>query len=80
MIHHCRFSIIIAVAPPPPLHTPANPYLPPLLFMTVIRLWRILEPLMPMGWPRATAPPWTFTLVSGISRSFMLAMQTEEKA
>ena len=35
---------------------------------------------MPMGWPRATAPPWTFTLVSEISRSFMLAMQTEEKA
>ena len=72
--------MIMAVAPPPPLQTPANPYFPPLLFMTVIRLWRILEALMPMGWPRATAPPWTLTLVSEISSSFMLARQTEEKA
>ena len=46
-----------AVDPPPPLQIPANPYLPPLCLKVVIRLWMSLAPLIPIGWPRATAPP-----------------------
>jgi len=51
--------MIIEEAPPPPLQIPATPYLPLFYLSTVRRDWMILAPETPIGWPRATAPPFT---------------------
>ena len=47
---------------------------------TLIRLIRMRAPEQPIGWPRATAPPWTFTVDGSRSSSFMFASATAEKA
>ncbi len=70
----------MALAPPPPLQILATPYLPLPYFITVIRLCTIRAPLIPIGWPKLTAPPFTFTLSGLRSRSFMLASTVAEKA
>jgi len=51
----------MAVAPPPPLQIEAQPYSP--FFNKWARVTTILQPEEPIGWPRATAPPATFTLL-----------------
>jgi len=63
--------MIMADAPPPPLHRLAIPYLPPFYYRTVIRLNNTLLPLIPIGCPIDIAPPFTFTLF--ISKSYSLA-------
>ena len=47
----------MALAPPPPLHIPAAPILPPFCFSTLISVTNILAPEAPNGCPNATAPP-----------------------
>ena len=37
-------------------------------------------PLQPIGWPRETAPPFTFTRAASSLCSFAAAMVTPEKA
>jgi hypothetical protein len=74
------FSIIIAEAPPPPLHTLAIPYFPLFYFSTLIILSTILAPENPIGCPIETAPPLTFTLSGFKSRSFILARTVAAKA
>ena len=76
------------MAPPPPLHIPAIPYFPPFYFKTVINDNTILAPdilllyliYYPIGCPKATAPPLTFTFSTGISKSFILANTVAAKA
>ena len=57
MNYHCKFSIIIAVDPPPPLQMLAKPYFPFLCLKVVNKLNINLAPLIPIGCPIATAPP-----------------------
>ena len=38
---------------------------------------RTRAPLAPIGWPSATAPPWTFIFSCGMPRSFIAAMGTD---
>lgn len=52
----------IADAPPPPLQIAATPALPLCRSMTFSSLTMMATPEAPMGCPRATAPPCTFTL------------------
>jgi hypothetical protein len=56
------FSTTIAEAPPPPLQIPAAPYFPLFCLSTLIRVTIILDPLLPKGCPKETAPPFTSTL------------------
>lgn len=70
----------MAVDPPPPLQIPANPYFAFFSFKVVMRLWTILAPLAPMGWPIATAPPITFILSFGIFSISIMAIGTTENA
>lgn len=72
--------MIIAVDPPPPLQIPANPYFPPFVLNADNKLWTILAPLIPIGWPKATAPPKTLTFLSEISNNLELAKTTKENA
>ena len=46
---------------PPPMQRAATPLCPALPARVWRRVTRILQPLAPMGWPRAMAPPPTFT-------------------
>jgi hypothetical protein len=55
LIH--KRSMTMAEAPPPPLQTPATPYLASLFFKTEERVVMIRAPEQPKGWPIATAPP-----------------------
>ena len=70
----------MALAPPPPLQMLAIPMDASFLFSTLIKLITILAPLAPIGWPKATAPPCTLTLLMSKSYSLMLARATAEKA
>mmetsp|Transcript_37237 Transcript_37237/g.105112 ORF Transcript_37237/g.105112 Transcript_37237/m.105112 type:complete len:241 (+) Transcript_37237:128-850(+) len=77
---HASASSTMALAPPPPLQMEAVPYLAPLARSRLQSCPTTRAPDMPMGCPRATAPPWTFT-VSGLRpRSFMLARATTANA
>ena len=80
MIDQFKFSIMIDVAPPPPLQIQAIPNLPWFYLRTVKRDKMILAPLTPMGWPKATAPPLTLTFSRGMSSNFMLAKTVAAKA
>lgn len=71
---------MMAEAPPPPLQMDAMPMLPFLVLNTLIRERMIRAPEQPTGWPSATAPPCTFTLLGSISRIFMFARGTAAKA
>ena len=79
-LDHCKFYIIIAVDPPPPLQIPANPYLAFFNFNVVIKLWTILAPLTPIGWPIATAPPNTLTFYLGTDIISIITIGTRENA
>jgi hypothetical protein len=79
-MNHIRFSITIAVDPPPPLHKEAIPYLPLLAYRTFIKESTTLAPLIPIGWPIAIAPPFTFTLLTSKSINLRLASTVTAKA
>ena len=49
-------------------------------FKTWIKVTIILLPLEPRGCPKATAPPFTSTLLGSISKSLVLTKPTTEKA
>lgn len=70
----------MADAPPPPLHILASPYFALFYFKMCTRLRTILAPLIPIGCPKATAPPLTFIFSSPISSSFILARAVAENA
>eukprot|EP01083_Nonionella_stella_P064594 168527_1 len=70
----------IADAPPPPLQTPATPYLPFRRCKTLSNVTIIRDPELPRGWPSETAPPKTLTFSGRNPRSFMLAKATTENA
>lgn len=75
-----RFSMIMAVEPPPPLHKEAIPYLAFFYWRTVIKLKTTLAPLIPIGCPIEIAPPLTFTLFTSKSNSFKFASTVTAKA
>src|SRR5436190_7402827 len=54
-------STAIAVASPPPMHRLATPRFRPRLRSAPMSVTRMRAPEAPIGWPRAQAPPWTFT-------------------
>src|SRR5438094_5871835 len=66
-------SRIIAIAFPPPRHRVARPRFAPRSFIAYARVVRIRAPVHPSGWPRATAPPFTFSLSDEIPSSFATA-------
>ena len=70
----------MAVASPPPMHRLATPRLPPYFLTAPISVTRMRAPEQPIGWPRAQAPPCTFTFSCGSLRSCIAAMVTTAKA
>ena len=57
-----------AAAPIPlPMHMETTPYLLPLFLISCRRVAVHLAPVHPRGWPRAMAPPLTFTLPKSTS-------------
>src|ERR1041385_945488 len=73
-------SSAMAVASPPPMHRLATPRLRPFLRSAPISVTRMRAPEAPIGWPRAHAPPWTFTFSCGRPCSRIAAMVTTAKA
>ena len=63
-------STIIATALPPPRHSDARPRRLPWRCSAWTSVVSTRAPLAPIGWPSATAPPWTFTFASSSSSSF----------
>ena len=55
------------------MHKVPNPLLTSLLIISCIKVTIILVPDAPIGWPRAMAPPFTFTISFGIFSSLMTA-------
>src|SRR3546814_12800450 len=62
------------------MHREATPRLPPRAFRAFSRVTTRRAPLAPIGWPRAHAPPWTFSRSWGMPRSFIGAMAPQAKA
>src|SRR5262249_38855173 len=73
-------SSAMAVASPPPMHRLATPRLKPFLRSAPISVTRLRAPAPPIGWPRAHAPPCTFTFSCGRPCSCIAAMVTTAKA
>ena len=63
----------IAIPMPPPMQRVAKPFLTSRLIISCISVTSILVPDAPIGWPKAIAPPLTFTFSSGIERVFKTA-------
>src|SRR6185369_7526115 len=59
---HATRSTARATAPPPPRHKVARPVLPPRSSSAFSKVMSTRAPLAPIGWPSATAPPFTLTL------------------
>mmetsp|Transcript_15030 Transcript_15030/g.28600 ORF Transcript_15030/g.28600 Transcript_15030/m.28600 type:complete len:223 (+) Transcript_15030:372-1040(+) len=59
---------------------PATPIFPSFCLSTCRSVTRMRAPEQPIGWPRPTAPPLTFTLDASRPRSLLLARDTTEKA
>ena len=74
------FSITIAEAPPPPLQIAAAPILPLFCFKTFINVTTTLDPELPSGCPKETAPPFTSTFSGSNPKILVLAKPTTEKA
>src|SRR4030042_4085472 len=73
-------STIKLTASAPPKQREAIPLFAPLSFMAYSKVVRTLAPLAPIGWPRATAPPRTLTLVLSIPKALTTAIVVAEKA
>src|SRR5690606_2349185 len=73
-------SSAMAVASPPPMHRLATPRLPPRASRAASRVATIRAPLAPIGWPRAQAPPLTFSFSRGIASSLSAIIATTAKA
>ena len=58
---------------PPPIHSVAKPFLTFRLIISCISVTNTLVPDAPIGWPKAIAPPLTFTFSSGIESAFNTA-------
>src|SRR5207248_7588798 len=59
--HLYRASTTVAIPMPPPTHSVARPYLPPVRCSSSISVPRIIPPVAPSGCPIAIAPPLTLT-------------------
>jgi len=59
---------------------PASPYFAFLFLRTLINDNKILAPLIPIGWPKAIAPPWIFTFSMSKFSSFCKANIVVAKA
>src|ERR1051325_9598583 len=73
-------STIIAAASPPPMQIAARPRFAPRSCIAWISVTRMRAPLAPIGWPRATAPPFTLIRSCGMIASFIAASATAAKA
>src|SRR6476660_4200930 len=73
-------SSAMAVASPPPMHRLATPRLRPYLRSAPISVTTMRAPEAPIGWPRAQAPPCTFTFSCGRPCSCIAAMVTTANA
>src|SRR5204862_3708630 len=60
-VAHQRASTTVAMPMPPPTHSVARPYLPPVRCSSSTSVPRIMPPVAPSGWPIAIAPPLTLT-------------------
>lgn len=58
----------------------AMPKLASFCLKTLIKLRIMRAPEAPIGWPKATAPPFTLTRSWSISSNFILARATAAKA
>ena len=65
---------------PPPQHIATNAYLPSRRSNSCSAVVINLAPVLPVGWPSAMAPPFTFTFSGSAPRSFCQARTTEAKA
>ena len=70
----------MAAASPPPMQMAAQPYRLSWRSKAFKSVVRIRAPEAPMGWPSATAPPWTLIFSWEIPSSFMAANTTTAKA
>ena len=57
-----RRSTIIAIPWPPPTHIDSRPKVVPASSRPLSRVVMMRAPVWPKGWPRAMAPPFTFSL------------------
>src|SRR5437762_2059047 len=65
---------------PPPPQRAAAPVPPPLRFSSCRSVSARRAPDMPIGWPRAMAPPFTFTMSASMPRSSIEARPTAANA
>src|SRR5437867_11175201 len=73
-------SKIIASASPPPMQRLANPRRAPRASIASRIVVRMRAPVAPMGWPKATAPPFTLTFTESSPSSRLIASDTDENA
>src|SRR4051794_28556978 len=59
----------MATPMPPPTHSDATPYGAWRCLIAYTSVVNTRAPLAPIGWPRAMAPPWTFTRAGSIPSS-----------
>src|SRR5688500_2083464 len=75
-----RISTATATPLPPPRHDEAMPRFSPRRRNAYSSVVSTLAPLAPIGWPSATAPPWTFTRSGSIPSSRSTATSCTENA
>src|SRR5690554_383330 len=78
-VQHQR-STARATPMPPPIHSVARPFLASRRVISCSRLTRMRQPEAPIGWPRAMAPPFTFTLAVSQPRSRLTEIAWAAKA
>src|SRR3954452_11291964 len=65
---------------PPPMHSDAPPVLAPRSAIACSGVTRMRAPEAPIGWPSATAPPHTLTLLGSSPSCLLLTTATTENA
>ena len=65
---------------PPPVHMATNPVVRSLRSSSSSKVPTSMAPVAPMGWPRAIAPPLTFTRSGSSFRSRIALSGTDAKA
>ncbi len=65
---------------PPPMHSAARPFLASRRCISCSSVTRMRQPLAPIGWPMAIAPPLTLTLAGSFSSTLLTAQACAAKA
>src|SRR5579864_6869656 len=78
--YRCRFSTIVAIPCPPPMHAVARPYFALRRRNSCSSVITNRVPVAPSGCPRAIAPPLTLTLLRSRPSSFSTARYCPAKA